>query len=222
MWPLNSGNGCDSARLQAAGPCMARILVGLVPGPEERPPCGSSSLRRTTAAQPRPPYGYDEPRVVIPAPRSRWGTERSLRLKRASLGRRPRLARLVKRHGPQLLGVVGIGPDTVVTLLITMGDNPERLGSEASFAALCGVSPVERSSGARQYRRRNRGGDRSANAALHWIVQTRQRFDPRTQEYYERRTWQGKTRREIGRCLNRYAGREVFHLVSATHLYPSL
>lgn len=133
-----------------------------------------------------------------------------------------RLARLVKHHAPQFLDVVGIGPDTAVTLLITMGDNPERLGSEAAFAALCGVSPVERSSGARQYRRLNRGGDRQANAALHRIVQTRLRFDPRTQEYYERRTQQGKTRREIVRCLKRYAAREVFHLVRTTHSDPSL
>ncbi|WP_410098152.1 transposase [Streptomyces sp. Isolate_219] len=91
--------------------------------------------------------------------------------------------------------------DTAVTRLITMGDNPERLHSEASFAALhseasfaalCGVSPVERSSGSRQYRRLNRGGDRQANAALHRIVQSRLRFDPRTQDYYERRTKEGK------------------------------
>ncbi|MFF0110372.1 transposase [Streptomyces hirsutus] len=81
-----------------------------------------------------------------------------------------RLARLVGRHAPQLLTVVGIGPDTAVTLLITIGDNPERPGSEASFAALCGVSPVERSSGSRQYRRLNRGGDRQANAALHGMA----------------------------------------------------
>nr|WP_308280913.1 transposase [Streptomyces lomondensis] len=71
-----------------------------------------------------------------------------------------------------------IGPDTAVTLLITIGDNPECLGNEASFAALCGVSPVERPSASRQYRRLNRGGDRQA---LHRIVQTRLRFDPRTQ-----------------------------------------
>ncbi|WP_406510662.1 transposase [Streptomyces sp. NBC_00212] len=62
------------------------------------------------------------------------------------------------------------------------GDNPERLDSEASFAALCGVSPVERSSGCRHYRRLNRGGDRQANAALHRIVFTRLRVDPRTQD----------------------------------------
>ncbi|MFD0503907.1 IS110 family transposase [Streptomyces chiangmaiensis] len=124
-----------------------------------------------------------------------------------------RLARLVECHAPQLLDVVGIGPDTAVTLLITVGDNPERLDSEASFAALCGVSPVERSSGRRQFRRLNRGGDRQGNAALHRIVFTRLRVDPRTQDYYERRINEGKTRREIVRCLKRYAAREVFHLV---------
>ncbi|MEU3350892.1 IS110 family transposase [Streptomyces sp. NPDC037389] len=124
-----------------------------------------------------------------------------------------RLARLVEGHAPQLLDVVGIGPDTAATLLITVGDNPERLDSEAAFAALCGVSPVERSSGRRQFRRLNRGGDRQANAALHRIVFTRLRVDPRTQDYYERRIKEGKTRREIVRCLKRYAAREVFHLV---------
>ncbi|MEU3689887.1 transposase [Streptomyces narbonensis] len=85
-----------------------------------------------------------------------------------------------------------------------------------------GVCPVERSSGARQYRRLHRGGDRQANAALHRIVQTRRRFDLRTQEYYERRSRRCKTGREIVRCLKRYAAREVFHLVGSTHSYPSL
>ncbi|MET7895785.1 transposase [Streptomyces mirabilis] len=93
------------------------------------------------------------------------------------------------------------------------GGHPERLDSEASFAALRGVSPVERSSGRRQFRRLNRGGDRQANAALHRIVFTRLRVDPRTQDYYERRIKECKTRREVVRCLKRYAAREVFHLV---------
>ncbi|MEU6774693.1 transposase [Streptomyces sp. NPDC046759] len=74
-----------------------------------------------------------------------------------------RLTRLVEHHAPQLLLPVGIGPDSAVTLLITMGDNPDRLNTDASFAALCGVSPIE------------------ANAALHRIVFTRLRHDPRTQ-----------------------------------------
>ncbi|MFI2758374.1 transposase [Streptomyces echinatus] len=121
-----------------------------------------------------------------------------------------RLTRLVERHAPQLLEVVGIGPDTAVTLLITVG--PESLGSGASFAALCGVSPVERSSGSRQSRRLNRGGARQADAALHRIVQTRLRVHPRTQDYYEHRSKEGKTRREIVRSLKRYGSLTGYHL----------
>lgn len=122
----------------------------------------------------------------------------------------------------------GLKPATVrctaraVTLLITMGDNPERLNTEASFAALCGVSPIEYSSGRRSTRRLNYGGDRRANAALHCIVFTRLRHDPRTQAYYERRTQEGKTRREIIRCLKRYAAREVFNLVRPVSRAPAL
>lgn len=133
-----------------------------------------------------------------------------------------RLTRIVEHHAPQLLVPVGIGPDSAVTLLITMGDNPERLNTEASFAALCGVSPIEYSSGRRSTRRLNRGGDRRANAALHRIVFTRLRHDPRTQAYYERRTHEGKTRREIIRCLKRYAAREVFNLVRTASSDPPL
>ncbi|MFE7855727.1 IS110 family transposase [Streptomyces sp. NPDC057403] len=133
-----------------------------------------------------------------------------------------RLTQLVELHAPQLLVPVGIGPDTAVTLLITMGDNPERLNTEASFAALCGVSPIEYSSGRRSTRRLNHGGDRQANAALHRIVFTRLRHDPRTQAYYERRTQEGKTRREIIRCLKRYAAREVFNLVRTVPGVPPL
>lgn len=133
-----------------------------------------------------------------------------------------RLARLLEHHAPQLLTPVGIGPDSAVTLLITMGDNPERVHTEASFAALCGVSPVEYSSGRRSSRRLNHGGDRKANAALHRIVFTRLRHDPRTQAYYKRRTQEGKTRREIIRCLKRYAAREVFNLVKTVSSDPLL
>ncbi|WP_229899506.1 transposase [Streptomyces capoamus] len=108
-----------------------------------------------------------------------------------------RLTQLVEHHAPQLLVPVGIGPDSAVTLLITMRDNPERLSIEASFAALCGVSPVEYSSGRRSTRRLNYSGDRQANAALHRIVFTRLRHDPRTQAYFARLTQEGKTRREV-------------------------
>ncbi|MPY36935.1 IS110 family transposase [Streptomyces adustus] len=131
-----------------------------------------------------------------------------------------RLAAIVQAHAPQLVERIGVGPDSAVTLLITAGDNPERLADEASFAALCGASPVERSSGKQQRRRLNRGGDRQANAALYRIVQSRLRWDPRTQAYLKRRTSEGKTRREVIRCLKRYVAREIFSLLPRTEPTP--
>ncbi|WP_405889866.1 IS110 family transposase [Streptomyces sp. NBC_00133] len=87
---------------------------------------------------------------------------------------------------------------------------------------MCGVSPVEYSSGPRSTRRLNYGGDWQANAALHRIVFTQLRQDPRTQAYYERRTQEGRTRHEIIRCLKRYAAREVFNLARTASSAPSL
>ncbi|WUV31183.1 IS110 family transposase [Streptomyces sp. NBC_01483] len=194
------------AVLVTADPVLREELAGL----------GNAELFRT-CAQFTDARGHEEvgAEPVVQATRSTLGllAHRIGQLSEEIRDVEARLARLVECHAPQLLEVVGIGPDTAVTLLITVGDNPERLDSEASFAALCGVSPVERSSGRRQFRRLNRGGDRRANAALHRIVFTRLRVDPRTQDYYERRVKEGKTRREIVRCLKRYAAREVFHLV---------
>jgi transposase len=117
-------------------------------------------------------------------------------------------------HAPRLLERNGVGPDTAAALLITAGDNPERLHNEASFAALCGVSPVEVSSGKTQRRRLNRGGDRRANSALHTIVLSRLRWDPDTRAYLARRIANGKTRREAVRCLKRYVAREIYQLIA--------
>jgi transposase len=116
-------------------------------------------------------------------------------------------------HAPQLLQRNGIGPDSASALLVTAGDNPDRMHTEAAFAALCGVSPVEASSGKTRRRRLNRGGDRRANAALYHIALTRARNDQRTRDYLDRRTAQGHTRREIIRCIKRYIAREVYHLI---------
>ncbi|MFD9624204.1 transposase, partial [Streptomyces virginiae] len=107
----------------------------------------------------------------------------------------------------------GVGPDSAAALLVSAGDNPERLAREASFAALCGTSPVEASSGKTQRRRLNRGGDRQANAALYRIVLSRLRWDDRSRDYLRRRLAEGKTRREIIRCLKRYVAREIYRLI---------
>jgi transposase len=126
---------------------------------------------------------------------------------------------VLNTHAPQLLQRHGIGPDSAAALLITAGDNPDRMHTEASFAALCGVSPIEASSGKTRRRRLNRGGDRRANAALYRIALTRSHSDHRTRNYLERRAAQGLTRREAVRCLKRYIAREIYQLIH--HISPT-
>ncbi|MFE2186288.1 IS110 family transposase [Streptomyces sp. NPDC059455] len=123
-----------------------------------------------------------------------------------------RITSSITACAPKLLDRYGVGPDTAAALLIAAGDNPERMGSEA-FTALCGVSPVEASSGKTQRRRLNRGGDRQANCVLYTIVLARLRWDTRTRDYLERRITEGKTRREAIRCLKRYVAREIYQSI---------
>jgi transposase len=94
--------------------------------------------------------------------------------------------------------------------------NPSRLRCEAAFAALCGSSPVQASSGKTQRHRLNRGGDRQANAALHRIVIVRLRWHQPTRDYLARRTAEGKTSKEITRCLKRYVAQEIFAVLRQT------
>ena len=118
---------------------------------------------------------------------------------------------------PGLLAEPGVGTNTAATLIITVGSNPERITSEAAFAALCGVSPVDASSGRQQRHRLNRGGDRQANAALHQIVIVRLRYHQPTRDYMDRRLGEGKTKKEIIRCLKRHLARQLYqHLKPAT------
>ena len=120
---------------------------------------------------------------------------------------------LTAAHAPQLRALQGVGPDSAATLLIAAGDNPDRLHSDAAFAALCGASPVEASSGKTVRHRLNRGGKRQANAALHRIVIVRLRWHEPTRTYAARRATEDKTSKEIIRCLKRYVAREVFALL---------
>ncbi len=116
---------------------------------------------------------------------------------------------LVTQAAPDLLAHPGVGPDTASQLMVTAGDNPDRLHNDASFAALCGVSPVRASSGRTDRHRVNRGGDRHANSALWRIVLVRMRHHQPTRDYVARRTAQGLSKREIMRCLKRFVAREL-------------
>jgi len=121
---------------------------------------------------------------------------------------------IVDELAPALVARNSIGYGSAAQLLVTAGDNTERLQSEASFAALCGASPVPASSGKTTRHRLNRGGDRAANSALHIIAIGRLRTDPRTKAYIAKRVAEGHSKLEAIRCLKRYIAREVFSLIS--------
>ncbi|MEU4565018.1 IS110 family transposase [Actinoplanes sp. NPDC023936] len=124
-----------------------------------------------------------------------------------------RITTQITATAPDLLAEHGVGPDSAATLLITCGDNPDRITSEAAFAALCGVSPVEMSSGRKQRHRLNRGGDRQANAALYRIILTRLRSHEQTRAYQQKRTTKGHTNRDTIRRLKRYLARHLFTII---------
>jgi transposase len=123
---------------------------------------------------------------------------------------------LVTARAPGLLALYGIGPHTAALLLITAGDHPGRLRSEAAWAHLCAAAPIPASSGKVTRHRLNPGGDRQAGHALWRIVFTRLGSDPVTRAYAERRTAEGKSKAEIIRCLKRHVAREVY-----PHLRPA-
>ena len=121
---------------------------------------------------------------------------------------------IVDELAPDLIARNSIGHTGAAQLLLTAGDNPERLRSEASFAALCGVSPIPASSGKTVRHRLNRGGDRHANSALHIIAIGRLRTDPKTKAYVAKRVGEGRSKLDAIRALKRYIAREVFGLIA--------
>ena len=120
------------------------------------------------------------------------------------------LERMVSEKAPGLMLSHGISTMTAAEMLILVGDNPERIKSEAALAKLCGVCPIPASSGKTKRMRLNRGGNRQANAALYLVVITRMRDHEVTKNYVIKRTAQGKSKREITRCLKRYNVREIY------------
>lgn len=128
----------------------------------------------------------------------------------------------VTTHNPGLRAAYGVGPDTAALLLITAGGNPERMRTEASFAALCGAAPVPASSGRTNRHRLSRGGDRTANSALYRIALVRMSGDARTRAYVARQTAAGRTKKEIIRMLKRAIAREMFRCLTTTVTIPGI
>ena len=115
---------------------------------------------------------------------------------------------------PTLLAECGIGTIVATDLLITYGSNTKRLKTEASYAAICGVSAVDASSGLQQRHRLNRGGDRQANSALYRAVIVRLQYHQATRDYMTKRLQEGKTKRETIRCLKRYLARHTYNTLT--------
>jgi len=150
----------------------------------------------------------------------------AMRLALASLARRwlqlheeikahsRRLKKLTQTAAPDLIAAFGIGPDIAAEMLVTAGDNTDRIRSDAALAKLCGACPIPAGSGKTNGRHRlNRGGNRQANAALYRAIIVRMRWHPPTIAYVERRTAEGLSKKEIIRCLKRYLAREVYRLL---------
>lgn len=124
------------------------------------------------------------------------------------------LKMLTRTIAPRLVEAVGVGLDIAAELLVTAGDNTNRVHSEAAFAKLCGACPIPAGSGKTNGRHRlNRGGNRQANAALYRAIIVRLRWHQPTIDYAARRTAEGLSKREIIRCLKRYLARELYHLL---------
>ena len=124
------------------------------------------------------------------------------------------LDELTAATAPTLRAINGVGAQVATAVLAAAGDNPDRLRSSASFAALCGVSPIDASSGRQQHHRLNRYGDRHANWALHVIIISRLRWHPPTQAYMARRLAEGRTNKMVMRCLKRHVAREVYRAIT--------
>ncbi|MEO5654168.1 MAG: IS110 family transposase [Marmoricola sp.] len=127
------------------------------------------------------------------------------------------LTSLIEQTAPHLLHLHGVGNYTAAQLLITVGGNPDRLHSEASFAALCGTAPVQASSGKTTRHRLSRGGDRRANNALHTIALARMRNHPPTKAFLQRQRERGRSTPEILRILKRAIAREMFKQLTRPH-----
>ena len=125
------------------------------------------------------------------------------------------LERLVREAAPRTTALLGVSTGHAGQLLVSAGQNIERLRGESSFAALCGAGPIPASSGKTSRHRLNYGGDRDANRALHLIAVCRLRYCPRTRAYAKRRSAQGKTKPEIIRCLKRYIARQTYRTLTA-------
>lgn len=179
----------------------------------------TSDARAKAMAATRPTGDIADPAIATSVTLKRMGTRyRFLNTEISDTD--AELARIIAEHAPALLEINGVGTVVASQLLVTIGDNPERLTSEAQFAALTGTAPIPASSGKTTRHRLSRGGDRAANASIHRIVLVRMSKDPRTRDYVAKRTTEGKSKLEVMRCLKRYVAREIYRVLKNPRPVP--
>ena len=222
---------CDGA-VQARTTTMITLKATLVTAADalraELEPLTDHKLVLACAAlavpEPLPPSRRGAPAITVPdnpdaAMRYALATmaKRWLALHEEAKALAASLKVLTRAAAPDLVEAVGIGYDTAAQMLITAGDNTDRVKSEAAFAKMCGACPIPAGSGKTNSRHRlYRGGNRQANAALYRAVIVRMRWHQPTIDYTARRTAEGLSKREIIRCLKRYLAREIYHLLPDT------
>ena len=198
--------------VKAKTQCINQIRGLLITGPidlrEQMKPLGTTALIQALSRL-RPAADLSSPAAATKF------TLRSLARRHMALNDEIReldavLDELTTTAAPGLLAKTGVGTEVAGQLLVTAGDNPERLRSEASFAHLAGVAPIPASSGRTNRHRLNRGGDRAANKALHTVAVVRLKYDERTRAYARRRTAEGLSKKDIIRCLKRAIAREIY------------
>ena len=202
--------------IKARTQCINQIRALLVNGPanlrEQMQPLPTAKMIKSLARL-RPGADLTDPGIACKQ------ALRSLARRHADLDEEIKelhrgLTVLTQQAAPDLLERPGVGVQVAAQMLITAGDNPDRLGSEASFAHLTGVAPVPASSGKRHRHRLNRGGDRAANNALYTAALVRMRYHEPTRAYVQKRTAEGLTKKDIIRCLKRAIAREMYRLVT--------
>jgi transposase len=209
---LATRNGAVVARTKALNHLHA--LVVTAPEPLRARLAGSSEqlARRCAALRVRAGMSVEQRATVIAL---RACAQRAVACGREADELEAELRSLLRESVPLLLDQQGVGPISAAAIYLAWSHHG-RIRNDAAFAALAGVAPVPASSGRTVRHRLNRGGDRQLNRALHTIVLSRMTFDPETKAYAERRRAEGKTPREIRRCLKRYLARRVYKLLEHT------
>ncbi|MEE9206385.1 MAG: IS110 family transposase [Acidimicrobiia bacterium] len=210
---LATRNGAVVARTKALNHLQA--LVVTAPGRLRSRLGGLTTLQLTRQAA-RLRLSADQPiedQATVRAMRA--CARRALVCEKEAAELETELERILTQQVPHLLAEPGIGPISAAAIYLAWSHHG-RIRNDAAFAALAGVAPIPASSGQTTRHRLNRGGDRQLNRALHTITLSRLSCHPETQAYATRRLAEGKTTRDIRRCLKRHIARRVYKLLEHT------